>query len=316
MSNNKKTYKILIVDDSHTIRKSLLTFLTKTHVKKHEEYSIEADTAVDGLDALSKIEAKKYDLVVSDIIMPKMNGFELVSSLSRKYPSLCNVLITASDVEDYIKMALVYNVTNIITKTNPFNFEEFSRVIHSLLTKEGIFGLENYVSTPSSVEHTIVEHKDHIKFAIDKIKKIAQESPLAPNLIKKFILSTEEAILNACMYASKENIGRDRPEFGFLMDLDDFPPVEISFAHDEEKLAVSIRDAGGNLNKEDILYWISRNINGEGLFDNHGRGLFLMRVNTDRMVINVEPGKRTEVILIKYFEEKYEGYKPLYINQV
>ncbi|MEW5820642.1 MAG: response regulator, partial [Cyanobacteriota bacterium] len=145
MEEDKKKYSILIVDDANTIRVTLVNYLTKKHCKVYDEYIIEADTAVDGLDALDKVERKKYDLVISDIIMPNMNGFELVSSLSRKYPELCTVLITSSDVEDYIKMALVYNITNIITKTNPFNYEEFSRVVEKQLVKFNIIWVKNYL---------------------------------------------------------------------------------------------------------------------------------------------------------------------------
>ncbi|MGD9580859.1 MAG: response regulator [Vampirovibrionia bacterium] len=316
MDDTKKIYKVLIVDDANTTRVTLRNYLVNKHCERHEEYKIEADTAVDGLDALEKVENGDYDLVVSDIIMPNMNGFELVSSLSRRFPELCTVLITSSDVEDYIKMALVYNVTNIITKTNPFNYEEFSRVIHNLLIKDNLFGLSHYLLPETNINTIKIQNRDSIKLAIDRIKSIAINTKLDPTTVKKFVLSTEEAILNACIYASVENIGRERPKFSVFFDLEEFSPVHVSFGYDEEKLGISICDSGGKLQKEDILYWISRNISGEGVFDNHGRGLFLMRVNTDRMVINVEPGKRTEVVLIKYFEPKYEGHKPLYINQV
>src|SRR3989339_2246348 len=109
-------------------------------------------------------------------------------------------LRTSSDVEDYIKMALVYNVTNIITKTNPFNYEEFSRVIHNLLIKDNIFGLEHYLCAGTNVNTIKIQNRDSIKIAIDRIKSIASNTKLDPTTVKKFVLSTEEAILNACIY--------------------------------------------------------------------------------------------------------------------
>jgi len=316
MSKEKRKFRVLVVDDSNTVRATLVNHLKKGHLKLYSGYEITPEVAVDGLEALSKVEKTKYDLVISDIVMPNMNGFELISSLSRRHPHLCTVLITSSDVEDYIKMALVYNVTNIITKTNPFNFEEFSRVIHSLLTKENIFGLENYLSTGADVYSILIEDKETIRTTIDRIKSLASNTQLDETVVKKFVLSTEEAVLNACIYSTVEIEDSERPKFSFFQALENFSPVNVSFGYNEEKLAISITDSGGKLKKDDILYWISRNISGEGVFDNHGRGLFLMRVNTDRMIINVDPGKKTEIVLIKYFEPKYEGHKPLYINQV
>ena len=65
MEETKKTYKVLIVDDANTIRVTLANYLTKKHVLKHVGYAIEAETAVDGLDALDKVERNNYDLVIS-----------------------------------------------------------------------------------------------------------------------------------------------------------------------------------------------------------------------------------------------------------
>jgi hypothetical protein len=42
----------------------------------------------------------------------------------------------------------------------------------------------------------------------------------------------------------------------------------------------------------------------------------MSRLFSDRMIINIAPKKRTEVILINYFSHKYRGYKPLYINEL
>jgi two-component system chemotaxis sensor kinase CheA len=41
----------------------------------------EADVATDGIDAMEKLHSKKYDLLVTDIDMPRMNGFELTSKV-------------------------------------------------------------------------------------------------------------------------------------------------------------------------------------------------------------------------------------------
>lgn len=82
------------------------------------------------------------------------------------------------------------------------------------------------------------------------------------------------------------------------------------------KYAVSITDYQGKLTKETVLYKIDRQITGEGLLDDSGRGIHMSRLFADRMIINIEPGKRTEVILLNYFSHKYRGYKPLYINEL
>jgi len=71
-------YKILVVDDEMDIRTLLAQFLEK------EGYDI--DTAVDGVDALDKIKTSRPDLVISDIRMPRSNGFELLDNVTKLGP--------------------------------------------------------------------------------------------------------------------------------------------------------------------------------------------------------------------------------------
>lgn len=65
--------KILIVDDESSIRRVFRDIL------EHEKYSV--DEAADGMDALAKIEKTKYDVIVMDIKMPKMDGIETLSKI-------------------------------------------------------------------------------------------------------------------------------------------------------------------------------------------------------------------------------------------
>jgi hypothetical protein len=72
----------------------------------------------------------------------------------------------------------------------------------------------------------------------------------------------------------------------------------------------------GRLTKETVLYKIDRQITGEGMLDDSGRGIHMSRLFSDRMIINIAPKSKTEFILMNYFSHKYRGYKPLYINEL
>ena len=65
--------KVLAVDDSGSMRQMV------EYALSNEGYEVE--TAVDGMDALSKAKRSNFDLVLTDINMPKMDGFELIKSL-------------------------------------------------------------------------------------------------------------------------------------------------------------------------------------------------------------------------------------------
>lgn len=68
--------KILAVDDSVSIRQML------SHTLKDAGYEVE--TANDGSDALRKVQQTKFDVVISDVNMPIMGGFDLVRALREK----------------------------------------------------------------------------------------------------------------------------------------------------------------------------------------------------------------------------------------
>lgn len=78
--------KILIVDDDPHIRELVSVFLEREGFQTYE--------AVDGLDALRKIEEVKVDMAILDIMMPNMDGFDLCYEL-RKYYDMPIMMLTA-----------------------------------------------------------------------------------------------------------------------------------------------------------------------------------------------------------------------------
>ena len=81
---------ILIVDDEPSIR-----FLLKA-VFEQQDYQV--DVAEDGFAALRKIQQRMPDLVISDLRMPNMNGFELLSVLRTRFPKLPTIAISGEFV--------------------------------------------------------------------------------------------------------------------------------------------------------------------------------------------------------------------------
>lgn len=90
-----KKVTILIAEDS------LLTAELEKNILENNGY--EVDLAVDGVDAMDKLYMRKYDLLVTDIDMPRMNGFELTAKVraGKKYKDIPIVMVTAREkVED------------------------------------------------------------------------------------------------------------------------------------------------------------------------------------------------------------------------
>ena len=89
------SYRILLVDDEPSIRVVLGAIL--------EEAGYTVDVAEDGISALRKIESAVPDLLLTDLRMPNMNGFELLEIMRARLPHIPRVAISgeflASDVE-------------------------------------------------------------------------------------------------------------------------------------------------------------------------------------------------------------------------
>ena len=115
----KNNISILVVDDEETLRDILYKILTK------EGYQVES--AENGEEALEKLRDNKYDLMISDIKMPRLNGFELLKLVRKDYPSMGVIMMTAYGDSFTIKDALLLGADEYITK--PFKSFEINLIV-------------------------------------------------------------------------------------------------------------------------------------------------------------------------------------------
>ncbi len=107
----RKERRILVVEDAFSIRE-----LEKTILETHG-YLV--DTAIDGMDALERMTGARYDLIVSDIEMPRMDGFELCKTLKNKdgYRDIPFVIVTALQKEEDKRRGLEVGAAAYIVKS-------------------------------------------------------------------------------------------------------------------------------------------------------------------------------------------------------
>jgi DNA-binding response OmpR family regulator len=115
--------KILIVDDEPLIRDSLAFKLTK------DGYDV--DTAEDGEKAIQKIESEEYQIIISDIMMPFISGFELVKILKERGTDAPVLMLTSLNSETAVLKAFDLGADDFMTK--PFSPNELSVRIKKLL---------------------------------------------------------------------------------------------------------------------------------------------------------------------------------------
>ena len=115
----KNAITILVVDDELMMRKLLTKILSR------EGYNVL--TAQDGAEALDIIRKETVNIVISDMKMPKMNGFELLRLVKKDYPAIGMIIMTAYGDTYTVKDALLLGADEYITK--PFKSFEVSLIV-------------------------------------------------------------------------------------------------------------------------------------------------------------------------------------------
>lgn len=116
--------KVLVVDDEKLIVKGIRFSL--------EQDGMEVDCAYDGEEALEMIRNKEYDIILLDVMLPKLTGFEVCQHI-REFSSVPVVMLTAKG-EDMDKiLGLEYGADDYITK--PFNILEVKARIKAIIRR-------------------------------------------------------------------------------------------------------------------------------------------------------------------------------------
>ena len=116
--------KVLVVDDEKLIVKGIRFSL--------EQDGMEVDCAYDGEEALNMAKANEYDMILLDIMLPKMDGFEVCQAI-REFSDMPIVMLTAKGDDMDKILGLDYGADDYITK--PFSMEELVFRIEAILRR-------------------------------------------------------------------------------------------------------------------------------------------------------------------------------------
>jgi two-component system, NtrC family, response regulator HydG len=112
-------FRALVVDDDSSVRYTVRGIL--------EHAKLEVDEAADGVEALAKVEAKGYELVVTDIQMPRTDGLELLKKVRQRAAPPKVIVITAHGSERHAVEAIQAGAFDYFKK--PFEIEEMMAVV-------------------------------------------------------------------------------------------------------------------------------------------------------------------------------------------
>jgi two-component system cell cycle response regulator CpdR len=118
--------RVLVVDDQTPVRELVAAVLAAD--------GLSVETARDGADALRLLDsAKRYDLIVSDLKMPGLDGPSLYLELTRRWPDTRQQLLFISGFVDSPEYSGFLQGTQVQVLLKPFAVDDLSRAVSSLL---------------------------------------------------------------------------------------------------------------------------------------------------------------------------------------
>lgn len=169
--------KILLVEDERDLSATL------KHVLEYAKYDVTC--AYDGLEALQCLDNDTFDALILDVMMPRMNGFEVIKRVRAANNSIPTLMLTARAETDDKVLGLDLGADDYLTK--PFQIKEFLARIRAVLRRKSEY-TESYSFGNLTLDHDTFEIR-----AKSAVRLTNKEYKLMETLIrnKGILLSTE-----------------------------------------------------------------------------------------------------------------------------
>ena len=161
-------YRVLIVEDD-----PMVAMINEQFVSRHKDFEV-AYKCNDGKSALEYLEENEVDLIILDVYMPYMDGFETLRQIRKKQISVDVIMVTAANEREQLKEGLHLGVVDYLVK--PFTFERFK------------VALDKFIAQSEALKELDKVNQKNIDFLIDKSRKTTNE--LYPKGIQEKTLQT------------------------------------------------------------------------------------------------------------------------------
>lgn len=260
----------------------------------------------------AKLEAQIYDLIVFDTA-----NIELANLAFEKNPKVGLVLMTSDQIPTYLPaLKALKSTPHIVSRDDSdrtFTVKNIVTTVTKLLSRD-FFGLEKYISWGVDVQTMpVVSSKQRAQIIAD-VNAYFEKLGVRRANRDRVQCVLEEMLMNAIYDAPIDKEGKSiYNHLPRTVDLNLKPEEQgmVRFATDGMLIAVSVQDPFGSLKGSTILRYLEANYGGTAHDMNAqenkggaGRGLHQIVENSDLVVFNVDPGKKTEAIALFNVEVK------------
>lgn len=161
-------YKVLIVEDD-----PMVAMINEQYIKRNKNFTV-VGKCKDGRSAISFLEANEVDLMILDVYMPLMNGFEALRAIRNKNISVDVIMVTAANDRDSLEEALHLGIVDYLVK--PFTVDRFG------------VALDKFIAQHNALRGMNTLDQSNIDYIIDNSHRKSEE--LYPKGIQEKTLET------------------------------------------------------------------------------------------------------------------------------
>ena len=148
-------YKVLIVEDD-----PMVAMINEQYIKRNKNFEV-VGKCQDGAAAIAFLKENEVDLLVLDVYMPHMNGFETLRQIRSEQITVEAIMVTAANDRDSLEEALHLGIVDYLVK--PFTFDRFQ------------MALEKYIAQNNALKDIETLNQTSIDHIIDNTRKKSED---------------------------------------------------------------------------------------------------------------------------------------------
>ena len=263
---------ILIIDDVEEIRISLSKIV--------EQLGVVPLTASNGLEALDLLQSEKIDLIITDLMMPEMDGLQFIVQSRKLNPRIPIAVISGyADIKN-ATFALTRGAFNFITK--PFTIKEVENVIRKgLRLRELSLGTDRLLKTIRNRTDITIPSFTHLLPSVSfyVLKECQWRGIDNENLLNNISVCIDETLTNALTHGNEGNPDKT---------------IAITLQFDTKKFTFTIQDEGNGFDVKEF----DRQIKQNAIDIPNKRGLFIVEYLADEISFNDKGNEVTATIYL------------------
>lgn len=275
--------RILVVDDDRVTRHVLSKVLTGA--------GFSTSVAKDGVEALNVLRTKRFDLLLLDVWMPRMNGLDLLAKLRTRKTRPRVVVMTSDDAPETLLKAVREQAFKYVHK--PVDPTLLLQTVRETLRAAEAPPIEVISARPEWVELLVPCTRE----AVERIQLVMSrlDTDLAPELRESIAYALRELALNAVEWGGR---------------LDPTRRIRIAYLRARRMILYRIQDPGPGFQIEELPHAaigqppdnpiLHMQVREEKGIRPGGFGLLMVRASVDELLYNE---KRNEVVFVKYLED-------------